>query len=114
MPANWDREKPAGQDWWLGFKKRQNLTIRYPEAISFGRATDFNRPMVDKFIANLAQVMDKHKFSPSDIYNVDETGCTTVQNPAAVVTKKGKKQVGEIASAERGELVNVGLYNAMI
>lgn len=41
------------------------------------------------------------------IYNVDETGVTTVQNPKQVVTEKGKKQVGAITSAERGELVTV-------
>ncbi|GFR85799.1 tigger transposable element-derived protein [Elysia marginata] len=52
--------------------------------------------------------MDKFKFSPSEIYNTDETGCTTVQNPGAVVTEKGKKkQVGAKTSAERGELVTV-------
>lgn len=107
VPASWDREKKAGQDWWLGFKKRQNLAIRHPEATSLGRATAFNRPVVDKFFDNLARVMDKYKFSPSEIYNTDETGCTTVQKPAAVVTEKGKKQVGAITSAERGELVTV-------
>ena len=63
--------------------------------------------MVDKYFDNLANVMDKYKFSSSDIYNTDETGCTTVQNPAAVVTEKGKKQVAAITSAERGELVTV-------
>ncbi|XP_001200652.1 uncharacterized protein LOC764371 [Strongylocentrotus purpuratus] len=107
VPASWDREKKAGQDWWLGFKKRQNLAIRHPEATSLGRATAFNRPVVDKFFDNLARVMDKYKFSPSEIYNTDETGRTTVQKPAAVVTEKGKKQVGAITSAERGELVTV-------
>ena len=65
------------------------------------------RGVVDKFFDNLANVMDKYKFSPSVIYNTDETGCTTVQNPASVVTEKGKKQVGAITSAERGELVTV-------
>lgn len=96
-----------GQDWWLGFKKRQNLAIRSPEATSFGRTTAFIRQVADKFFDNLANVMDKYKFSPSDIYNTDETGCTTVQNPAAVVTEKGKKEVGAITSAECGELVTV-------
>ena len=36
------------------------------------------------------------------IYNLDESGCTTVQKP-----KKTKKQVGEITSRERGELVTL-------
>ncbi|KAK0133236.1 hypothetical protein N1851_031252 [Merluccius polli] len=41
------------------------------------------------------------------IYNVDETGVTTVQTPKQVVAEKGKKQVGAITSAERGELLTV-------
>jgi len=41
------------------------------------------------------------------IFNVDETGVTTVQTPKQVVAEKGKKQVGAITSAERGELVTV-------
>jgi len=51
--------------------------------------------------------MDKYKFSASDIYNTDETECTTVPISAAVVTGKEKKQVDSITSAERGELVTV-------
>lgn len=107
VPPSWDREQKAGHDWWLGFKQRQSLAIRVPEATSFGRATAFNRPVVDKFFNNLSQVLDKYKFTASEIYNADETGCTTVQDPGAIVTKKGKKQVGSITSAERGELVTV-------
>lgn len=41
------------------------------------------------------------------MYNMDETGVTTVQTPKQVVTEKGKKQVGSVTSAERGELVTV-------
>ncbi|KAK6190932.1 hypothetical protein SNE40_002693 [Patella caerulea] len=107
-------DKKAGLDWWLGFKKRQNFAIRSPEATSLGRAVAFNRPVVDEFFNNLKAVMDKYKCSPRDIYNTDETGCTTVQNAGSVVTEKGKKQVGAITSAERGELVTVAyIVNAI-
>lgn len=41
------------------------------------------------------------------LYNMDETGVTTVQTPKKIVTEKGKKQVGSVTSAERGELVTV-------
>lgn len=51
--------------------------------------------------------MDQHKFQAQDIYNLDETGCTTVQKPGNVVAPKGVKQVGSVTSAERGELVTV-------
>ena len=41
------------------------------------------------------------------MYNMDETGVTTVQTPTQIVTEKGKKQVGSVTSAERGDLVTV-------
>ena len=107
VPLSWQINKKAGHDWWLGFKQRYELSVRKPEATSLGRATAFNKPVVSKFFDNLAEVMDKFKFSPSDIYNLDETGCTTVQRPLSVITQRGKKQVGAITSAERGELVTV-------
>lgn len=39
------------------------------------------------------------------IFNLDETGCTTVQRVSKVVAAKGCKQVGQVTSRERGELV---------
>lgn len=54
---------------------------------------------------NLGKVMDVHKFECQDIYNLDQTGCTTVQEPDNVVAEQGVKQVGSITSAERGRLV---------
>ena len=42
-----------------------------------------------------------------NIYNLDETGCTTAQRPGGVVASTGKKRIGSVTSAERGELVTV-------
>ena len=49
----------------------------------------------------------RHNFEPGSIYNMDETGVTTVQTPRKVVTEMGRKQVGAITSGERGELVTL-------
>ena len=107
VPKSWNDNRLAGKAWWLGFKRRQNLSIRSPEATSLGRATAFNRQTVKEFYDNLALVMDTHHFTPDVIYNLDETGCTTVQKPRDIVTERGRKQVGAATSAERGELVTV-------
>ena len=49
--------------------------------------------------------MDEHKFPPDKIYNVDETGITTVQSrPSKIVALQGRKQVGSQTSAEHGVL----------
>lgn len=41
------------------------------------------------------------------IYNMDETGVTTMQTPKQIVIEMRKKQVGSVTSAERRELVTV-------
>ncbi|KAJ8890190.1 hypothetical protein PR048_009697 [Dryococelus australis] len=47
-------------------------------------------------------------FSPSKIFNVDETGLTAVQhNCSKVVCLKGKKQVTSLSSPERGALITL-------
>ena len=51
--------------------------------------------------------MDEHKFKCQDIYDVDETGCTSVQKPGNVVAAQGMRQVGSVTSGERGQLVTV-------
>ena len=52
--------------------------------------------------------MDKYKFPPQQIFNCDETGITTVQGkPSKVLAKTGRRQVGGLVSAERGQLVLV-------
>ena len=107
VPDNWIRDRKAGKEWMISFKLRHDLAIRQPEATSLARATAFNPHVVGQFYDNLAKVMDRYKFSPQNIYNLDESGCHTVQSPGHVVTRRGQKQVGSITSAERGQLVTV-------
>ncbi|MEE4247471.1 MAG: hypothetical protein V2I33_18840 [Kangiellaceae bacterium] len=58
--------------------------------------------------------MKKHNFQPEQIFNVDETGLTTVHKPPKVIAGRGEKQVGQVTSAERGVLVTMcGAVNAL-
>src|SRR5688572_27487890 len=53
-------------------------------------------------------LIDKNHFTPNNIYNIDETGMTTVQGTGAkILALKGRRQVGCLTSAERGQLVTV-------
>ena len=63
--------------------------------------------MLDYFFNNLADVLERYKFQSHDIYNVDETGITTVQKPPRIVAGKGAKQVGSMTSDESGALVTL-------
>lgn len=51
----------------------------------------------------LEKNVDKFGFNANTIFNVDESGFTTVQKtPQKVLALKGKRQVGTITSGERG------------
>ncbi|CAK1592532.1 unnamed protein product [Parnassius mnemosyne] len=108
-PVTWAENEMAGEEWFGSFMIDRNpsLSVRVAQATSLSRATSFNKTNVKAFYDNLQIVMDRHTYEPQDIYNVDETGATTVQKPDKVVARRGIRQVGAVTSAERGTLVTV-------
>lgn len=99
----------AGSDWYKGFVMRHpDLTLRKPEPTSIARARGFNKPQVYRFFDLLEAEMEKHDIDATRLYNMDETGIQTSSNkPPRVLTKLGKRQVGSIASTERGRTTTV-------
>jgi DDE superfamily endonuclease len=88
--------------------RHPELSLRVPEPTSAARAQGFNEVAVGKFFDLLEDLQQKFRFTPDRIFNCDETGITTVPNkPSKVIAAKGKKQVGSLSSAERGQLVTV-------
>ena len=86
MPQSWETNRCAGPDWFSAFLKRHNsLSIRTPEATSLSRATSFNRHNVNEFFTKLATVVERDNVGPYNIWNVDETGLSTVQKPRGIV-----------------------------
>ncbi|CAH1991028.1 unnamed protein product [Acanthoscelides obtectus] len=93
FPDSWNTNKCAGQDWFTYFIKRHaGLSIRTPEATSLARASGFNKHSVGNFFKNLKTVLHRLQIGPQDIYNMDETGITTVQKPDRIVARRGFKQ----------------------
>lgn len=105
----------AGVDWLKGFLRRHpDLSIRKPEATSAARAMGFNKVAVSKFYQLLGEIYDKYKLTPNKIYNCDETGISVVsKTKSKILALKGRKQVGSLSSAERGQTITVEIcFNA--
>ena len=101
-------EKMAGADWMSCFlEQHPDLSLREPEPTSLSQATGFNRVQVSSFIALLKQEIDKNSITSDHIFNMDETGVSTVHNPGKIIALKGEKQVGRIVSGERGRNITV-------
>lgn len=100
-----DRDmKLAGVDWAQGFLKRNpGLSLRSPEPISLARAAAFTKENCQTFFDLLRDLMNHHHFEAHQIYNVDETGVSTVPNRLPkVLSQRGKRTVSKVVSGERG------------
>lgn len=104
LPHRFNKDKKiAGKKWFYRFMKQHpTLSLRVPEATSMARSKGFNKDRVNEFFDKYEEILDKHKFTADQIYNVDETALSTVHKPSKVIAQKGKHQVGAITSGERG------------
>ena len=80
MPQSWISNEIAGKDWLKSFmKRRRDSSLRIPRATSIQRMPKFNPHNVNLFFDYLQKVLKRHIYRPNQIWNVDETGLTTVQ-----------------------------------
>lgn len=85
-PSNWDRDKMAGKVWLQGFMRRNSeISLRKPENTSAARLRGFTKVAVNGFFENLKNVYTKFILGPDRIYNLDETGITTVLESPKVI-----------------------------
>lgn len=86
------------------------MVLRMPEKCSIDRLSSFSKKNTDVFYKNLKDILTKYP-SLADgtrIYNLDETGMSTVVSKSTkVFAKKGSKRVVSPSAAERGPLVTV-------
>lgn len=111
IPKNWHRNRKCSRDWWFSFKRRHpTLTLRKAEGISISRAHAFNEGRIESFFSQCHTLYEELEISkfPQLIFNVDETGLSTVPNTRSkVIASRGARTVQSIQMGERGTLSTV-------
>ena len=85
------KKKKSAPDWLESFLKRHpDLSIRQPESTSLARATGFNKVQVDRIFQLLRKIISDCNIAPDKIFNMDETGISTVQKSSKIVAQKSE------------------------
>ena len=109
-PDGWKKNGEAGKDWFTSFMKRHpELSVWKCEAVSKARMTAFNKESVGQFFVHLSNLLESTQVTANNIWNMDETGVTTVQKTGKIIARRGMKRVGAMTSEERGKLVTIAV-----
>ncbi|KAK7087125.1 hypothetical protein V1264_021215 [Littorina saxatilis] len=79
----------TGKKWYQTFMRRHTeISLRQPEPTSLARAQAINKEAVYRYFDLLEKIIDENGLVGSHIYNMAETGVSTVQ-------KKCQKVLGQ-------------------
>lgn len=107
FPSAWNINKRSSKTFYKFFIKRHpSLSLGKKEATSLARATNFNKAN-ELFCSKYKELLAKYNIASENIYNVDESGMSTVHAPLKFIGSRGINEVRNIASAERGNNVAV-------
>jgi hypothetical protein len=82
-------------------KIHPELSLRQPQSLSIARNKGFNKENISQFFDILEKLVDENQVDALRIYNVDESGFTTVQKKSpTVVTLRGKHRAGTVSSGD--------------
>ena len=113
IPNVWWKEGMATRDWYYGYMDRHpKLALKAPEGMSIARAIAFNRTNVEAFFSVYTETMEMYQFTPDRIYNVDESGLSTVMKPMKVVCQRGQPVASQVARERGCHMTFVGFINA--
>ena len=113
LPDVWRREGMATREWYYGFMFRHpKLTLKAPEGMSLARAIAFNRVNVEVFFKAYTEAVERHSFMPARIFNLDESGLSTVMKPCKVVCERGRPVASQVARERGAHMTFVGIVNA--
>ena len=86
------KENRPGKEWLRNFMKRNKLNTKKANMISYARMVNTSNPfVVYNLFETIEKIANENNFSPSQVWNCDETGFPTDGGQCKVVAPKGKQ-----------------------
>jgi hypothetical protein len=103
-----------GPGWLRWFKRRHpELSLRLAQGLDAKRARGLSAENIKSFYENLSCLYDTHNYSPSHIWNCDESGVQAGRNGSTyVLAKVGSHNVHQVVPDEREWLTVLTCINA--
>ena len=101
--------------WWGSFQRRHSdVTIRSAERLSYARAVSSSPEIVDHYYDVLEQTLVDNELqsSPSQVFNMDETGMPLEPDLPLVIAGKGEKHVSCITTGNKAQVTVAAACNA--
>ena len=102
IPDVWRKEGMATREWYYGYMFRHpKLALKAPEGMS-----------LEVFFKAYVEAVERHSFMPARIFNLDESGLSTVMKPCKVVCERGRPIASQVARERGNHMTFVGIINA--
>lgn len=103
-----------GEDWFLGFRKKYNLSIKKPQSVEYARKKSLDSFIISQYFTILKEQMDLLDLhdKPDQIWNLDETNFSLDPSKTKVVGKIGVPCSRTTASSGRENITVLMAANA--
>lgn len=101
--------------WWRSFKRRHGqLTLRAAEPLTYARAVASSPQIISSYFDLLEQTLTDNDLldSPSQVYNMDETGVPLDPLPPKIVTVRGVKHPIKTTTGNKAQITCVSSCSA--
>ncbi|XP_072378051.1 uncharacterized protein [Diabrotica undecimpunctata] len=85
------KDGKPGEDWFLNFKRRHNLSIKKPQSVEFARKKNLDPFLIYNYFDLLENVIEELGLQerPSQIWNLDESSFCTDPSKTKIVGQRG-------------------------
>ncbi|KAI4468140.1 hypothetical protein MML48_2g00013261 [Holotrichia oblita] len=103
-----------GEEWFLGFKKRNNLSLKIPQNVEYARKKAMDPFTIHNYFSLLKDQLDNLALhnKPSQIWNLDETSLSIDPRRSKVVGEIGKPSSRTISTPGKENTTVLALCNA--